>query len=151
MVRTLASTAYLPSVSDQTPNSLLKAVIPSRLPGRENSTPTMIAFDCDAARVCQTDGGENQGYYNKEGGTGEGFSGRNRGDNDNEYGRENQGNEYGSRNRDDNEYGGEKRYVFAWLSIKLWCLVANFGRSPSFDSRGEGRGEGYGGDRSNDY
>lgn len=54
MVRTLASTAYLLSVSDQTPNSLLKAVIPSRLPGRENSTPTMIAFDCDAARVCQT-------------------------------------------------------------------------------------------------
>ena len=53
MVRTLASTAYLLSVSDQTPNSLLKAVIPSRLPGRENSTPTMIAFDCDAARVCQ--------------------------------------------------------------------------------------------------
>jgi hypothetical protein len=31
----------------------LKAVIPSRLPGRENSTPTMIAFDCNAARICQ--------------------------------------------------------------------------------------------------
>ncbi|KAH8081218.1 hypothetical protein HD553DRAFT_336615 [Filobasidium floriforme] len=44
----------------------------------------------------------------------------------NEYGRGNQGNEYGSRNRDENEYGNENR-------------------------RGEGRGEGYGGDRSNDY
>ncbi len=75
MAKTLAATEYVPSDSEKTPNSLLKAGIPRRLPGRlymsrsqpplnrtqyrstyENSTPTMIAFDCTAMTTAKARG-----------------------------------------------------------------------------------------------
>ena len=75
MVRTLASTAYEPVVGDSLPNCWTKAGTPRRLPGSENSMPTMMALDCaieESVRALESggeleDGGE-RSHLRGEGG-----------------------------------------------------------------------------------